>query len=76
MTMETMAERTDQGLPDRGSLAGEPSPPLPGSPAELAAFADLQARLAPMYRGVFSDPKQPRTVVVVPSLSLDSADLD
>ena len=43
----------------------------PGSPAELEAFADLQARLAPMYRRIFSDRQAPRTVVVVPSLSLD-----
>ena len=75
MAMGTASERMDQGRPYRGSLAGEPSSPPPGSPAELAAFADLQAQLAPMYRGVFSDPKQPRTVVVVPSLSLDRAEL-
>jgi PGM1 C-terminal domain len=43
----------------------------PGSPAELEAFASLQARLAPMYRRIFSDRQAPRTVVVVPSLSLD-----
>ncbi len=43
----------------------------PGSPAELEAFANLQARLAPMYRRIFSDRQAPRTVVVVPSLSLD-----
>lgn len=45
--------------------------PAPGSAAELAAFRDLQARLAPMYQRVFPDPRAPRTVVVVPSLSLD-----
>ena len=50
---------------------GEQTDVAPGSPAELEAFASLQARLAPMYRRVFSDRQEPRTVVVVPSLSLD-----
>ena len=50
---------------------GERAAIEPGSPAELEAFANLQARLAPMYRRVFSDRQAPRTVVVVPSLSLD-----
>ncbi len=50
---------------------GERTAIEPGSPAELEAFASLQARLAPMYRRVFSDRQAPRTVVVVPSLSLD-----
>jgi hypothetical protein len=45
--------------------------PLPGSPAELAAFAALQERLPPLYRRVFSDPLALRTVVVVPGLSMD-----
>lgn len=47
----------------------------PGSPAELAAFDRIQAQLAPMYRRVFSDDQAPRTVVVVPSLSLDPIEL-
>lgn len=49
--------------------------PRPGSPEELAAFARIQARLAPMYRRVFSNDQIPRTVVVVPSLSLDPIEL-
>jgi len=43
----------------------------PGSELELAAFAALQERLAPLFRQVFADPQAPRTVVVVPGLSMD-----
>jgi hypothetical protein len=49
--------------------------PRPGSAEELSAFAVIQSRLAPMYRRVFSDDQMPRTVVVVPSLSLDPVEL-
>jgi hypothetical protein len=49
--------------------------PSPGSPEELAVFAELQERFPRMYREVFSDPKAPRTVVVVPSMSLDEGEL-
>ncbi len=55
-----------------------PSPhltPTPGSPDELSAFAEIQAGFPAMFRDVFSDPKAPRTVVVVPSLSLDPVEL-
>ena len=45
--------------------------PAPGSTAELAAFAALQERLPPLFRQVFADPLAPRTVVVVPGLSMD-----
>ena len=44
----------------------------PGSAAELAAFAALQTRLPPLFRKVFADPLAPRTVVVVPGLSVDA----
>lgn len=40
--------------------------------AETAAFRQLQARLPGMFREVFPNPLAPRTVVVVPSLSLDT----
>ncbi|HEY5578857.1 MAG TPA: peptide ligase PGM1-related protein [Acidimicrobiia bacterium] len=50
--------------------------PLPGSAAELQRFADLQRRLPPMYRRLYSDPKEARTVVVVPSLSFDTAEME
>jgi PGM1 C-terminal domain len=45
--------------------------PEPGSAVELATFRDLQSRLPDLFRKVFSDPGAPRTVVVIPSLSLD-----
>jgi hypothetical protein len=45
--------------------------PAPGSDAEIAAFAKLQARLPVLFRQVFADPLAPRTVVVVPGLSVD-----
>jgi hypothetical protein len=39
--------------------------------ASMESFAALQARLAPLFATVFADPAAPRTVVVVPGLSLD-----
>ena len=45
--------------------------PEPGSAAELAIFRDLQLRLPDLFRKVFPDPRAPRTVVIIPSLSLD-----
>jgi len=47
----------------------------PGSPEELRRFAELQERLQPLFRDVMSDPAAPRTVVVVPALSLDPEQL-
>jgi len=46
--------------------------PAPGSAAELAAFAALQDRLPALFRTVFADPAAPRTVLVVPGLSVDA----
>jgi len=46
--------------------------PAPGSAEECAAFAALQARLPALFRRVFADPAAPRTVVVVPGLSMDA----
>ena len=45
--------------------------PEPGSQEELACFAGLQARLKPLFRDVYRDPRAPRTVVIVPGLSMD-----
>ena len=53
----------------------EPGQPPVGSPEELRAYAALQRKLAPMYRRVFPDPRTPRTVVVIPSMSLDQEEL-
>jgi PGM1 C-terminal domain len=45
---------------------------IAGSAAELAAFATLQSRLPELFRRVFADPLEPRTVVVVPGLTMDA----
>lgn len=42
---------------------------------ELSLFAALQARLPALYRRQFANPLAPRTIIVVPSLSFDSAEL-
>ena len=47
----------------------------PGSARELARFAELQARLPGLFRAARSDPLAPRTVVIVPGLSLDPEQL-
>src|SRR5918997_4852623 len=53
----------------------EPGVPLPGSAEELRRFERIQERLAPLFRRVFPYPRAPRTIVVVPSLSLDAEEL-
>ena len=53
----------------------DPPIPAPGSAEELRVFAKLQRGLAPMFSRVFSDPNAPRTVVVIPSMSLDHEEL-
>ncbi|WP_036257691.1 peptide ligase PGM1-related protein [Methylocapsa aurea] len=45
--------------------------PEPGSAAELAAFREVQSRLPDLFRKLFPDPAASRTVVIIPSLSLD-----
>ena len=42
---------------------------------ELERFDRLQRGFPAMYRRIFSDPKAPRTVIVVPSMSLDTQEL-
>ncbi len=49
--------------------------PEPGSAAERRQFSALQEMLSSQFRSVFTDPMQPRAVVVVPSLSLDAREL-
>jgi len=49
--------------------------PAPGSADELRAFAELQRGLSTMFARVFPDPRAPRTVVVIPSMSLDHDEL-
>ena len=53
----------------------QPTFPIPGSREELRAFAELERGLALMYRRVFPDPLAPRTVIVIPSMSLDPEEL-
>jgi hypothetical protein len=45
--------------------------PEPGSAEEHERFGHLQKRLALLWQKVFPDPREPRSVVVVPSLSMD-----
>ncbi|MEN8114391.1 MAG: peptide ligase PGM1-related protein [Actinomycetota bacterium] len=45
--------------------------PEPGSEEERARFNELQRRLVPMVSTIFPDRMAERTVVVIPSLSLD-----
>lgn len=47
-----------------------------GSKEEIAAFEQLQQRLPDQYEKIFSDPMRSRTVVIVPSLSMHSDELD
>ena len=49
--------------------------PAPGSADECRRFAELQRRLAPLFRRVFPDRLAAQTVVVVPSMSLDAQEL-
>jgi PGM1 C-terminal domain len=59
------------GGPEDATVAS----PLPGSPEECRRFAELQSRLAPLFRRVFPDRLAEQTVVVVPSLTLDHEEL-
>jgi hypothetical protein len=43
----------------------------PGTPGECEAFARVQATLPTLFRDVFPNPLAPRTVVVLPSYSMD-----
>ncbi len=49
--------------------------PLPGSPEELIAFDAIQSRLPELYARLRHDVRAEQTVLVVPSLSLDPAEL-
>lgn len=45
--------------------------PVPGSEAEIAMFKKLQENLRRQFEHVFPDKLAPRTVVVIPSLTMD-----
>jgi hypothetical protein len=64
-----------QELAARAALGGAVLSPLPGSPEERARFAELQRRLAPLFRRAFPDRLSPQTIVVLPSMTLDPAEL-
>ena len=49
--------------------------PEPGSAEELQTFQALQHKITTQYRSIFLDPGKPRTVIVVPSLSMDTREL-
>jgi hypothetical protein len=54
-----------------------PYPVMPTLPplTEAQQFKQLQTQLAPMFQLVFPNPQEPRTVVVIPSLSMDPQEL-
>ncbi len=54
-----------------GQPGNEVHPPEPGSPRESAAFAALQAKLPALFSKILPDRTAPRTIVVLPSLSVD-----
>ncbi|MDQ4059583.1 MAG: peptide ligase PGM1-related protein [Pseudomonadota bacterium] len=56
---------------EAADLLAPSSAPEEQAHAEAARFQELQARLAQTFRDVFFDDNAPRTVVIVPSLSLD-----
>jgi hypothetical protein len=43
----------------------------PATPDELARFSELEKQFARSFSKIFSDPSLPRTVLIVPSLSVD-----
>jgi hypothetical protein len=53
---------------DRPAIVDIDAPP---TAADLARFQDLQARFSRSFQAIFSNPAVPRTVLIVPSLSLD-----
>ena len=40
---------------------------------ELSRFAKIQERLSPIFREIFPDREAPRSVIIIPSASLDHA---
>ncbi|MEQ1567213.1 MAG: peptide ligase PGM1-related protein [Myxococcota bacterium] len=49
--------------------------PEPGSPEEMTAFAALSRQVSELYHTLAHDSRQPQTVVIVPSLSMDPREL-
>ena len=61
--------------PDPIQVGAENKAPRPGTKEELDQFIFLQKRLEHQYRSTFLNPRQPRTVLVVPSLTMDAEEL-
>ncbi len=45
--------------------------PPPGTPEENAAFSDIQQKFGKQFESIFPDKLAPRTVIIIPSLTLD-----
>lgn len=77
MTAAPKGRVTSTEVPPLAGFPGESDRgyPAPGSVQELAEFARIQERMAPLFEAVFSDPTAPRTIVVVPSLTLEASEL-
>lgn len=56
-------------------MLNQPAVQTIGATEDLLRFADLQDSLAPMFQRLFPDPLAARTVLVIPSLSLDAKEL-
>ena len=72
--MLTYFERVAMSLPlniNRKTFIKNNSFPVPGSAEEKLAFNNIQEILNKQYEEVFPDKLAPRTVVILPSLSLD-----
>jgi len=67
---------TTQCIETRATSFPDAFAPPPGSAVERHAFTELQRGLAPMFGRVFPDPYAERTVVVIPSMSLDHEELE
>ncbi|MEO7086372.1 MAG: peptide ligase PGM1-related protein [Gemmatimonadaceae bacterium] len=72
-----MSISSENRADDRTNAAntGQTPAPAPGSLDERCRFAELQRGLAGMFERVFPDPPAPRTIIAVPSMSLDRAEL-
>ena len=55
----------------RKTFTGSAASPLPGSAEEKTLFNDIQQCFSDQFKKVFSDKLAPRTVVIIPSLTLD-----
>jgi hypothetical protein len=65
-------------MPENKSLQIAPSPnhftdihPEPGSVAELSMFKKIQEKFPVQFKNIFPDKLAPRTVVIIPSLTMD-----